>query len=392
MELEVENRQYLIAKKALEDAKKELDLIKFRHSIASNERDRHEVARNYAQIIGDEATEKAEQEEINKLEKEIRDIAKELENKEKEVSSFEAIINEKIEKIKEDPDLKQTMDYALATRYNRQIGKLQKDKETATLEKAEKAREKGKTEAKLNRYKNLKQLVTEHPALENHLKGILAAKEEINKLNDELKTLDYKKDAARIAEITGKDLIVATDKLDKNKKPLMDYIDKNKINVKYEDIEEMADKGVGLDDRIKGLGKDIQDIDAQIKGYDKKIKGYDKEIDKYGIAIDNIKAGMNPGKQSPGQGNNLKWYQIIKKFKNWNEKRKNPPKPLPAPEKPNIRDALKYDIMRDIVGYDEKKNIGKQQKTVGHIYGKEEQRQLKEAGKKQRQNPDYGSR
>lgn len=398
MELETKNREYLIAKKGLEDVKKELEGIKKRHFIALNNRQRHIVARNDAELKKDEITKNNEQKEIDKLEREINDIEKELENKKTEFKSFETIINDKIEELKEDPDLKQTMDYALMTRYERQIKKLQRDKGTAVLQKSNKERDKINSEDKLKRYENLKQLITEHPALKNNLNGILAAKEEIKKLNDELAILDYQKDAKRIAEIQGKDLKDAKNKLDKNKKPLMDYIDKNKINVKYKDIEEMADKGIGLDDSIKGLKKDIKDIDGEIKGYNEQIKGYDKEIEKYGIASNNIKNGMNKERQGTEHGteqeSDLKWYQIIKRFKNWNEKRKNPPKSLPAPaqNKPNIRDALKYEIMKDAVGYDEKTKVNKKQVIVDHVYGKVEKDQLRAARKQQRQNSDDGSR
>lgn len=96
------------------------------------------------------------------------------------------------------------------------------------------------------------------------------------------------------------------------------------------------------------------------------------------------------------QDNNLKWYQrMIKKFKNWNENRKNPKKALPEPkqDKPNIRDTWKVEIVRDAIGYDETVIGPKGKHMQGeHVYGIEEKRQLREARKQQRQNSDDGSR
>lgn len=288
MDLSKLNKEYLIAKKALEDAKKEIEALDKQYKTVRADGLEHVAARDKAELSGDETTKKTEQKEIDRIEKELERIKEALESKNKDAEEFDEIINDKVDQLKQDPNMKQAMDYALSSRYNRKIVSLQKQKETAVLEKAKKESEKIKANDKLNRYNALKDLVEQHPALENNLNGILAAKQEIKKLNDELKKLDYKKDAARIAEITAKDMPKATDKLDKNKKPLMNYINKNKLNIKYSDIEEMASKGIGLDNAIKESQKDVDGLDKQVKGYDKQVKKYDKEIDQYNIAIRNI--------------------------------------------------------------------------------------------------------
>lgn len=337
--LQKTNKEYLEAKVKLEKASKEVESINEKLKLADIDKRKHEIARDEADIKGDEATKKAEQAEIDKVIKDIEDIKNELQEKQKDVISFEATINIKINEIKQDPSMKQTMNEALKKRYSRELNKLQKERETAKTEKLDKELEK-------DRYDNLKKLITEHPGLEKNLNGILAAKEEIKKLNDELATLDYKKDAKRIAEITGKDMKEAVDKLNKNKEPLMNYINKNKLNIKYEDIEKMSESGLGLDDTINGLGKEI-------KGYDRKIKGYGKSISDYTVSLENVEEEMKPKQtsthtQNPGE--KPKWYQFGKRFRNWmeqKEQKKLPPPP--SPKKPDtIRDALKYDIVKDI--------------------------------------------
>lgn len=370
MDLEGVNKEYLEAKAGLAKLSAEVEELSKKLRIADINKRHHEVLRDKAELKGDKTKKEAEQAKIDKIVEEIARISKDLEKKKLEVRIFEVTINIKIEEIKQDPTMKQTMNEALAKRYERQIKKYNKEKEAALLEKDAKMSEK-------NRFEALKQLITEHPALENNLKGIISAKETIKKLNDELSTLDYQKDAKRIAEITGKEMKEATEKLNKNKEPLMNYINKNNINVKFEDIEKLAETGLSLDDTIAGLG-------AEIKGYDKRIKGYDKSIRNYSVALENIRGELEQqqdvsqttsGPQNPP--NKPKWYQFGKRFKNWMEQRKQAKLPNPAQnttqqtQRPDtIRDALKYDIVRELVGYDDKGS---------HKFGTIEQQQLHKA-------------
>ena len=152
----------------------------------------------------------------------------------------------------------------------------------------------------------------------------------------------------------------ANNKLNKNKEPLMNYIDKNKIDIRYEDIEKMADSGLGLDETIKNLGKDI-------KKYDKEIKQCDEQIRKYQIAKGNLGQEMTQEnnelqelrqQQQPQQpqlqqgADKPKWYQFGKRIKNWIEQRKQAKLPEPSSaipqNRPNtMRNALRYNILRD---------------------------------------------
>lgn len=382
MDLKNANKEYLDAKAKLENVSKEVEAIEKRKKIADLSKRKHEVARDEADINGDKAKKDIEQAEIDKAVEEIEKIEKELEEKKKEVKSFEDTINKRIEEIKQDPAMKQTMNEALEKRYDRQLKKYEKEKETVELEKFDKLVEK-------SRYENLKQLITEHPALEMNLNGILSAKETIKKLNDELATLDYQKDAKRIAEITGKEMKEATDKLDKNKEPLMNYINKHKINIKYEDIEKLAETGLSLDETIDGLGKDI-------KGCNKKIKGYDKNIHNYSVALENIRGEMEQPEQTgtqtpPSSENKPKWYQFGKRFKNWIEQKRQSKLPAPTPTKrpDTIRDALKYDVVRDLVGYDDKiKDSNNKVIGTNHHFGTMEQAQLHEATGRKKEEPE----
>lgn len=394
MDLEKVNKEYLKTKTKLEAIKKEVEDISKKLKKADIEKRKHEISRDEAEMNGDKAQQKTEKEEIEKITKEIEEIKEELNDKKKEVVKFELDINLAIDEIKQDPDMKQVMNEALEKRYTRQVDKCKKEKEKVETEKMN-------TIVKKSRYETLKHLITEHPGLGKNLNGILSAKKIMKKLNDELATLDYKKDAKRITEIQQKELKNATDKLNKNKTPLMNYINKNKINIKYEDIEEMAESGLSLDDTINGLSKEI-------KGYDKTIKMYDKKINNYSIAIKNIRTEMTvqtapeittPEEPSELQGQNPnllpqskpKWWQFRTRFRNWREQRRQAKLPKDnIQNEPPIQDtqpaersntrrndlkyALKYDIVKEIVGYEDKS-------TGQHVFGSMEKEQLKNAKK-----------
>lgn len=374
MDLEKVNKEYLKTKTKLEAIKKEVEDISKKLKKADIEKRKHEISRDEAEMNGDKAQQKTEKEEIGKIVKEIENLKEELNDKKKEVVKFEVDINLAIDEIKQNPDMKQFMNEALEKRYTRQVDKCKKEKEKVETEKMNKL-------IKKSRYEKLKQLITEHPGLGKNLNGILSATKTIQKLNDELKTLDNKKDAVRIEEIK-KDAKVANDKLDRNKTPLMNYINKHKINIKYEDIEKMAKSGLSLDDTINGLGKEI-------KGYDKTIKMYDKKINNYSIAIENIKLEMVPEKQPRSkdknptqvQGSKPEWWHFRTRFRNWRERKKQAKLPEantqdtePAQRPDTIRNALKYDIVKEIVGYEDKS-------TGQHVFGSMEKEQLKNAKK-----------
>ena len=399
MDLEKINKEYLKAKEKLDSIKKEVEDISKKLKKADIEKRKHEISRDEAEMNGDKTQQKLENEEIKRITKEIEEMKEELNDKKKEISNFEIRINLAIDEIKQDPDMKQVMNEALEKRYTRQVDKYKKEKEKVQTEKMNRL-------VKKSRYENLKKLIAEHPGLGKNLNGILNAEKIIKKLNDELKTLDSKKDFKRIAEIE-KEHKVAKDKLDKNKTPFMNYINKNKINIKYEDIKEMAVRGLSLDDAINGLGKEI-------KGYDKKIKMYDKNINNYSVAIKNIRTEMTPrtapeittpGEPSEPQSQdpNLlpqskpKWWQFRTRFKNWREQRRQaklsrgdiqdgqqgePPiqDTQPAERSNTMRNALKYDIVKEIVGYENKS-------TGEHVFGSVEKEQLRNA-RRERENID----
>ena len=352
MDLEITNAEYLVLKEKMDSIKAEIDVRRKDLKTLNEDKDICKGKILEAKRKGHSNKEEKNKEKLEEINKKIDKIKKELEDKKNDANLFKKLINEKIEEIRKDPSSRQAMDEALQKRFSRKINKLQQDKVEKVSDRLEKQNEQ-------DRYNELKKIITEHPTLKNNLNGILAAKEEINKIDKELEKIDYKKEPEKYAELSAK-AKEANNKLNKNKEPLMNYIDKNKIDIRYEDIEKMADSGLGLDETIKNLGKDI-------KKYDKEIKQCDEQIRKYQIAKGNLGQEMTQEnnelqelrqQQQPQQpqlqqgADKPKWYQFGKRIKNWIEQRKQAKLPEPSSaipqNRPNtMRNALRYNILRD---------------------------------------------
>ena len=137
------------------------------------------------------------------------------------------------------------------------------------------------------------------------------------------------------------------------------------------------------------LNKNISSLKRQSKGYDKSIRNYQKALE----GVENYKNYIKPKKQKNEEGRTTedgekttesltaetatdekpKWYQFIKRFKNWNEKRKQQALPDPTKTadqtktenevKNEFKNSLKYDIVKDMVKQMETDDLKEAKKT-----------------------------
>lgn len=333
MDLEQVNSDYVKLKSDLEYKKRIV-------SICGDELGRREDDVTIAKGKLIEAKRSGDIVEQQKAEKELQDakvqvkmIKQSLEDWNKQVQELQEKINNRIKEVSEEPELKQYLNEVMEKQYERKITRLNKEKSLA--------------EAKKEGQDNLRQLVSEHPALMNNLRGVMSANMQIKDLKEELEKITIRiganvtySDPTKAQEINDK-ISKAQEKIGTNKKSLMDFIDKNGIKVSESDIDEAlpykplmnSDGTINVD----------ATLNKNIKGLKRKIKGIDKNIKNYEIALDNIKKDkqlaaqqMDPAQQIDSdvdlsQGEKLKWYQFRKRFKNWNERRKQ--KKLEAPAK-----------------------------------------------------------
>lgn len=299
----------------------------------------------------DHDAEKTAQDELNKIDEEIKQLQESVEQEKETIKEFQGKIDAKITEIKENPEMKKHLDTVLKKKYERKLAKVEK-------EKAELIDKKDKVE-------QIKQLTTEHPALANNLKGMISAYKTAENLKKELKSLEYSAgngiiaytDPTRANEIKTNLLPDAESKMETNKTHFMDYIQKNKLDITEKDVNELVEKGaVNKDGKV-----DLETTFVKrTSGLNRQIKGLDKSINDYTYAM----GGAEKRQQSPEQQGSAqeqeekpKWFQFIKRFKAWRERRNQQELPEGTPKgqakkesgsKNEFADSLKYDIMKDV--------------------------------------------
>lgn len=299
----------------------------------------------------DHDAEKTAQDELNKIDEEIKQLQESVEQEKETIKEFQGKIDAKITEIKENPEMKKHLDTVLKKKYERKLAKVEK-------EKAELIDKKDKVE-------QIKQLTTEHPALANNLKGMISAYKTAENLKKELKSLEYSAgngiiaytDTTRANEIKTNLLPDAESKMETNKTHFMDYIQKNKLDITEKDVNELVEKGaVNKDGKV-----DLETTFVKrTSGLNRQIKGLDKSINDYTYAM----GGAEKRQQSPEQQGSAqeqeekpKWFQFIKRFKAWRERRNQQELPEGTPKgqakkesgsKNEFADSLKYDIMKDV--------------------------------------------
>lgn len=299
----------------------------------------------------DHDAEKTAQDELNKIDEEIKQLQESVEQEKETIKEFQGKIDAKITEIKENPEMKKHLDTVLKKKYERKLAKVEK-------EKAELIDKKDKVE-------QIKQLTTEHPALANNLKGMISAYKTAENLKKELKSLENSAgngiiaytDPTRANEIKTNLLPDAESKMETNKTHFMDYIQKNKLDITEKDVNELVEKGaVNKDGKV-----DLETTFVKrTSGLNRQIKGLDKSINDYTYAM----GGAEKRQQSPEQQGSAqeqeekpKWFQFIKRFKAWRERRNQQELPEGTPKgqakkesgsKNEFADSLKYDIMKDV--------------------------------------------
>ena len=299
----------------------------------------------------DHDAEKTAQDELNKIDEEIKQLQESVEQEKETIKEFQGKIDAKITEIKENPEMKKHLDTVLKKKYERKLAKVEK-------EKAELIDKKDKVE-------QIKQLTTEHPALANNLKGMISAYKTAENLKKELKSLEYSAgngiiaytDPTRANEIKTNLLPDAESKMETNKTHFMDYIQNNKLDITEKDVNELVEKGaVNKDGKV-----DLETTFVKrTSGLNRQIKGLDKSINDYTYAM----GGAEKRQQSPEQQGSAqeqeekpKWFQFIKRFKAWRERRNQQELPEGTPKgqakkesgsKNEFADSLKYDIMKDV--------------------------------------------
>lgn len=292
-----------------------------------------ERANDAAQVKSLQAIRKA-------LLEQIKTVKEEAEMHKEDLTELKEKIDKILDRVRENPEVKKHIDNVLAKRYDRQNIVISKEIQ-------EKEKKKEKESKKLKAIERISELVKNHPTLNNNLRGILQNKADIKKLLAEKTQLEAKANKTpaenqRIADIDN-EIKTKTKKADKNKNLMMSYINKNKIEIAEQDIDELINHTViGRDGQVnldKTLATAIKKTKNTVKGLEDEIAKQYKKFNINSQAIVNL--GQIPSKiqqrnsetrensdnqhREDSEEHNEsepKWWQFRKRFKAWNERRK----------------------------------------------------------------------
>ena len=366
MELESLNKQYLSLKSKLRDARSKEKTLNNRLTELSDEKIIINGKLVEAKRNNDQAEIKRLNQELKQVNDDIADLKSEAVIQKEEIDGIRSMINARVNEVRNNEALNYHLDYALTKRYNRQTEAIGKDKDKAVKLKMGMS--------------DLLQLLNSHRTLMNNAKGIAVASQTIKKLESELKSLEVNNggtitysNQARADEIKNNLLPAAKTKLQKNKSSLKDYIKREKINIPEESISklETMDYKIGKNGEVdvekamkKQIGKyekDIADIEQKRRQYENAYNAMPEEIR---IQVENEKRNktnrVEQEESTPEpENNNIKWYNFIKRFKAWRERRNQPqlPEPTIREDAQEFKNSLKYNIVSDYMKTTEKDDL-----------------------------------
>lgn len=331
---------------------------------------------------------------------EIRQIRRKLLERKQSIKQIKEEIDAKMAEIKENPEMRKHLNTVLKKRYERELPKVKKEKEKLIEEKDQVEKKQKKLIEKNDKVEKIKQLTTNHPTLANNLKGMISAYKTAESLTTELEELksttengfEYT-DPERAKKIINELLPAAEKKMKTNKDQFMKYINKNKLGITEQDVDELVKKGIinekGEVDLEKTFVKTTKELNEQINGskqsiikLNRRIKELNESIEDYTFAIDG-KGTIETAKPRRGQQKNRgqmneekpKWFQLIKRFRAWRDRRNQPELPEGGQETPSeeekktkspvdeFADSLQYNIVKDVVEQTQKEELEEARKA-----------------------------
>lgn len=394
MDLEKLNKNYEKAKANLDAKKKAIEKLEEELKIVLEDIDLAKGLKIQGERNNDPDDIKEAEEIIKKSQKRIKEIKELAQEEKEEMKEFQEKMDKIIEEIKENPEMKQHLEQVLAKRYSREIKKTDKEIEQLTKKKEENKKKMEEEDKKMESVDKVQEMIDTHPTMQNHMQGMLNASASIQKLKDELATLDMVKDKARINNIT-KEIKEATQKLETNRDALLAYATKNKLGITKETLENIANNTVidkktdkvnvraSLSNTKKAMQANKDKIEKENKSYDKKIAGYNKQISHNKKAITKLgykapergtertattsenTAGERGAEQETVQTEGKpKWWQFIKRYKQWKENKgtqalpdPEQPRELDGEEKSEFAQSLKYKVVQDIAKEMQKETV-----------------------------------
>lgn len=348
--------EYINVKDRLDDASKDLKILEL------------DLAR--ASLMDDKDKAKAIKEEITKVKAEIAKIQVQAKVKKEKMDYLKESLNEKIQELMEDPEIKQHLEYIIRSQKERAIKKARNGIE--------------KSQAKRSKLRTLQDEALKHTSLQNNLRGMIYATSQLNKLETALKNPSLTPDQ----RVDIEDKINATKaKFEFNKDALFAYVKKNNMDIELSDLSGLLNQKPKMDknghvDLTLAFNKEFDDLKAQENQFNKEIAMAEKYTTRLGVAPQRVEqtvedfepVDLDSAQNDPARSEEIRRQLenarnpqpeaklgIFARLKNFfanrfgkNKQQKQLPEPEQQMEQPvsNPHDdyvnSLKYDVMRDL--------------------------------------------
>ena len=279
-------------------------------------------------------------------------------------------LNEKIQELMEDPEIKQHLEYIIRSQKERAIKKARNGIE--------------KSQAKRSKLRTLQDEALKHTSLQNNLRGMIYATSQLNKLETALKNPSLTPDQ----RVDIEDKINATKaKFEFNKDALFAYVKKSNMDIELSDLSGLLNQKPKMDknghvDLTLAFNKEFDDLKAQENQFNKEIAMAEKYTSRLGVAPQRVEqtvedfepVDLDSAQNDPARSEEIRKQLenarnpqpevklgIFARLKNFfanrfgkNKQQKQLPEPEQQVDQPvsNPHDdyvnSLKYDVMRDL--------------------------------------------
>ena len=360
------NEEYKMLKVEISESKIEYINVKDRLDDASQDLKILELDLAKANLMNDKDEARAIKEEITKLKAEIAKIQVQAKVKKEKMDYLKESLNEKIQELMEDPEIKQHLEYIIRSQKERAIKKARNGIE--------------KSQAKRSKLRTLQDEALKHTSLQNNLRGMIYATSQLNKLKNPSLTPDQRANIEnKINEIKAK--------FEFNKDALFAYVKKNNMDIELSDLSGLLNQKPKMDknghvDLTLAFNKEFDDLKAQENQFNKEIEMAEKYTTRLGVAPQRVEqtvedfepVDLDSAQNDPARSEEIRRQLdnarnpqpevklgIFARLKNFfanrfgkNKQQKQLPEPEQQVEQPvsNPHDdyvnSLKYDVMRDL--------------------------------------------
>lgn len=364
------NEEYKMLKVEISESKIEYINVKDRLDDASQDLKILELDLAKANLMNDKDEAGAIKEEITKLKAEIAKIQVQAKVKKEKMDYLKESLNEKIQELMEDPEIKQHLEYIIRSQKERAIKKARNGIE--------------KSQAKRSKLRTLQDEALKHTSLQNNLRGMIYATSQLNKLENALKNPSLTPDQ----RVDIEDKINATKaKFEFNKDALFAYVKKSNMDIELSDLSGLFNQKPKMDknghvDLTLAFNKEFDDLKAQENQFNKEIAMAEKYTTRLGLAPQRVEqtvedfepVDLDSAQNDPARSEEIRRQLdnarnpqpevklgIFARLKNFfanrfgkNKQQKQLPEPEQQVDQPvsNPHDdyvnSLKYDVMRDL--------------------------------------------